>query len=450
MENKFNNYSEEFLNKRATALFITIPQTDISYTALHNAITAYKQVNYCLTKSEEHKDEGKHIHVLIKFKQQVKYKSIHKIIMEQEGQINGSINAQKPDHIGKVISYLCKIETATAPPLEYGERPVAQGRPKLEDEKDIEYSKAIQLAEEGNVDEALSHIKSIDPKEYLKYATTFKEQLKTENKQRKYYDLPDYSNATLSPSQKKVWNLLQTAPIPRRIIWVSGQYGSGKSFLYQYIKSNHEYEMYDAGQSASLDNVAYGYDQEGVVAWDLPRTFDYEEKGNHIANVIEKFSDFGQSITSKKYKGKTQQVRGHTIVFSNEPPINQLLHRDIIHIELTKTLPIKKEKEISEASSINATSKSMIKNIEPHEKEDLQAKSNSILEDEESSDEDIMLGNDEDIDEEIPNEYIEVITYKGITKYKVLYKNALGQSKTKITSTLEKAKSIFSENQKHK
>jgi hypothetical protein len=111
--------------------------------------------------------------------------------------------------------------------------------------------------------------------------------------------------------------------------------------------------MYDAGQSASLDNVAYGYDQEGVIAWDLPRTFDFEEKGDHIANVIEKFSDFGQSITSKKYKGKTQQVRGHTIVFSNREPLEQLAHRDIVHINLEKEIPPQGKGEVEASETMH-------------------------------------------------------------------------------------------------
>jgi len=334
---------QQFLEKRNTALFITIPQTTYKTQELHDKIIQYKQVKYALFKKEEHKDHGEHIHILLKFKQQVKTKLIHKIIEQTKGTYRGAINYKKPEHIGKCISYLYKIETAIEEPIEYGERPLNQGGQYKE--TDQEYLVAIEQAENGQTEEALETIKKIDPKEYLKYKETFRENLTTENKVRKYYTLPDYTKATLSSSQKEVWDILQTAPKPRRIIWVSGEYGSGKSFLYQYIKSNHEYLMYDAGQSASLDNVAYGYDQEGVIAWDLPRTFDFEEKGDHIANVIEKFSDFGQSITSKKYKGKTQQVRGHTIVFSNREPLEQLAHRDIVHINLEKEIP-PQEKEI--------------------------------------------------------------------------------------------------------
>jgi hypothetical protein len=329
-QDKHNNYNETFLNKRHTALFITIPQTTIKTQELVDNIKAYNQVTYLLAKREQHQDKGEHIHLVVKFKQQVKTNSIHKLIMATEGKITGLIEYKKPEHIGKCISYLHKEETSIEDPIEYGDRPIPKGRPV--GDKDIEYQAAICQAENGQLEEAMETIKATNPLEYIKYKETFKENLKTENKVRKYYELPDYSKAKLSTTQQQVWDVLQETPKARRIIWVSGAYGAGKSFLYQYIKSNHEYEMYDAGQSASLDNVAYGYDQEGVIAWDLPRSFDWEEKGDHIANVIEKFSDFGQSITSKKYKGKTQQVRGHTIVFSNSRPIEQLVHRDIVHI----------------------------------------------------------------------------------------------------------------------
>ena len=230
------------------------------------------------------------------------------------------------------------------PYLEYGEAPLDIGISKKnfkdKDEKDRELLNAIQLADSGDIDEALEHIKKTNPRDYLLYKQQLKNTLTEDNniKTRKKYTAPDMSkdNVTLNAKQQQVWDLLQSTPKQRRIIWVTGEYGSGKSFLYNYIKNNHDYGMYDAGQTASLDNIAYGYDEEGVVAWDLPRTFNFHDYGDAIANVIEKFSDFGQSITSKKYNGKTQKVLGHAIVFSNHPPIEQLKHRDIIHIDLSQ------------------------------------------------------------------------------------------------------------------
>ena len=439
---KFNNYNPDFLNKRHTALFITIPQTTINTQKLYDKIIQYRQVKYALFKKEEHKNLGQHIHIVLKFKQQVKINSIHKLIMETEGQINGSIEYKKPDHIGKSISYLHKLDTAIEEPIEYGERPVPVGRPQ--DEKEQDYHIAIDQAENGQIDEALETIKKSDPKEYLKFKETFRENLTTENKVRKYYKLPDYSKATLTPSQQEVYNLLQTAPKPRRIIWVSGEYGTGKSFLYQYIKSNHEYQMYDAGQSASLDNVAYGYDQEGVIAWDLPRTFDFEEKGDHIANVIEKFSDFGQSITSKKYKGKTQQVRGHTIVFSNSEPIHQLSHRDIVHIHLEKGEASIKDDEHPLKSTKTRSYTERNNQTEPQQREDNIDEVVSVNDDqrEELSTQEEIIPISTPITPEITK-----VDYKGQTKYKVKYTEN-NKNRVAIVSTIEKAKSIISEKTK--
>lgn len=347
-KDKLQSYPEALLNARIRANFITIPQTTIKYEELYNKLKEYKQVKYLIVKLEKHEDNGLHIHIVIKLKQQVKIRIIHNLIMSVEGNINGSINYQTPKKINASIQYLKKQETEVedAPYLEYGEAPpepkhINNNYQSKQDIKDTALLEAIQLADNGgDIDEALEHIKQTNPRDYLLYKQQLKNTLleDSNNKTRKKYELPDMSkeNVKLTKKQEQVWELLQTTPKQRRIIWVTGQYGSGKSFLYNYIKNNHEYGMYDAGQTASLDNIAYGYDEEGVVAWDLPRTYNFIDYGDAIANVIEKFSDFGQSITSKKYNGKTQNVRGHAIVFSNHKPIEQLKHRDIIHIDLTE------------------------------------------------------------------------------------------------------------------
>jgi hypothetical protein len=326
---------------RTRTNFITIPHTTIKQQDIHNAFIAYKQTDYIITKTEKHEDGEHHLHIIIKFKQQVKLNSIHKIIMNfnDRTDTNGLINYQTPKNINASIQYLKKEETAIKelPYLEYGQAPKERGRPNKQS-IDNSILEVIQLAEQGETEEALELMKQSNPRDYILYKNTIRETLTSENKTRLKYDLPnmDKSNVKLTPSQQKVWDLLQTTPQARRILWITGDYGAGKSFLYNYIKTNHTHGMYDAGQSASLDNTAYGYDEEGVIAWDLPRTYNFQDLGDSIANVIEKFSDFGQPITSKKYSGKTQRVRGHAIVFSNAPPLDQLQHRNIIHINLEK------------------------------------------------------------------------------------------------------------------
>jgi len=345
MENSSTNYPEALLNSRTYNNFITIPQTTIDEVALFNAITEYKQVEHVIVKLEQHEDGGRHIHILLKFKTNISIKQIHNIIFKQEGIIKGTINYQKVKNYQASINYVNKEETSVEghPPLEYGEIVKSHGG----DRKGETYLQAIEKAQQGDVIGALEDIRDCDPIKYLQYKQQYTQNLTTENKVRKKYTAPDYSikNVKLNKKQQEVWDLLQSTPKARRIIWVSGDYGSGKSFLYNYIKSNHEYGMYDAGQSASLDNVVYGYDEEGVIAWDLPRTFNFQELGNSMASVIEKFSDFGQSITSKKYSGKTQKVLGHCIVFSNSKPLEQLAHRDIIHIDLTEKAEESKQEQ---------------------------------------------------------------------------------------------------------
>jgi hypothetical protein len=126
--------------------------------------------------------------------------------------------------------------------------------------------------------------------------------------------------------------MIQSEPRERRIIWVKGKPGSGKSFMFNYINQNYDYGIYNAGSTASQDNAVYGYEGQGAIAWDIPLNYDFETYGDALASTIEKFSDYGQYLTSRKYKGKKIQVTGHVIVFSNSSVLDQLKHRDIICI----------------------------------------------------------------------------------------------------------------------
>lgn len=337
-------YTVALLESRIVSNLITIPQTTLDYTLLHQALTNYKQITYVITKLEKHQDEGLHIHVVVKTKQQVPIRMIHNIIMETAqntgATIGGTINYEKPGNINAAIQYVRKEETSLPdhPYLEYGKPPVDTRYKQLasKDKQDHNYLEALWMAHDGDTASALLKIRETNPRDYVLYYNTIKQSLDQESSTRKKYQVPAYnsSNTVLTVPQQRVYGLLSQQPTPRRIIWVTGTPGSGKSFLYNYIKINHEYGMYDAGQSASLDNVAYGYSEEGVIAWDLPRSFDFQTFASNLSAVIEKFSDFGQSVTSKKYNGKTQTIRGHVVVFTNHPPLPELGHREIIHVDL--------------------------------------------------------------------------------------------------------------------
>lgn len=349
-------YPDSLLNARVNTSFITIPQTTIDYEQLHKIMISYDQVKYCITKLEQHLDGGLHIHQVIRLKQQTRLKQIHQKIALCEGTIKGTINYQKCNKITAAIQYLKKVETEVKgkPYLEWGDTPLEAHRPSQQndqprhykdslDRQNSNYLHAIQLAEQGEIDQALEYLKTNEARDYIIHQNKIEEAIRHIQRKliNKTFNPPPLnpSTVTLKPQQQAVWDLLQEYPKERRIIWVTGHYGSGKTFLYNYIRENHEYGTYDAGQCASFDSVTYGYDEEGVIAWDLPKCFNFIEKGDSIASVIEKFSDFGTHITSKKYGGKSQRVRGHVIVFSNHDPIQQLNHRDIIHICLEPPPP---------------------------------------------------------------------------------------------------------------
>ena len=218
---------------------------------------------------------------------------------------------------------------------------------KKKTHQDITYDKQGEnmciktILEDGEMTkkEKLDYVKETQPLMYMdkreKIIAMIDKEEEAEEEDK--WELPDMSreNITLKPYQEELWNLLSKPPKARRIIWVHGKPGMGKSFMYNYLEENYKKKVYCAGQSASLDNVVYGYNEEGAIIWDIPKSYnwDNEELVNTLASTIEKFSDFGTTITSKKYQGKKCKVRGHALVFSNHRPIKQLRHRDIVEIE---------------------------------------------------------------------------------------------------------------------
>lgn len=158
-------YPSKLLDTRITANFITIPQTTIDYQELHNNILKYNQIKYCITKLEQHKDEGYHIHIVLRTKQQVKLRAIHNIIINTVGDIKGTINYQKPEKINATIQYLKKelTEVEGHPYLEDGEKPLDRGVTKsnqrIKDEKEQHLLQAIDIANTGDIEEALNIIK---------------------------------------------------------------------------------------------------------------------------------------------------------------------------------------------------------------------------------------------------------------------------------------------------
>lgn len=331
-----NLYSKELLNKSFRNLFITIPHTNIDYKILINSFNSTLHLKYIIGCRELHQDNTPHIHLLLVLEKPSRLKPIHNIIKSQNETPKGSINYKTAEHIAKCINYIKKDKDY----MELGEVPSKTGSVgkqkqniSYQEQQDIHYTNILEIIENTqDKDKALETFKKTCPRDYFMNSDKVEAQIdKLLKPKHKKYDYIKYTNnnTALSNWQQETWDILQSPPKPRQIIWVYGEPGAGKSFMFNYLTENHEYGLYHAGQSVSLDNLAYSYEEQGVIAWDIPMNFNWKELTTPLCNVIEKFSDFGQIITSKKYTGKNCRVLGHTLVFSNNPPPIELTHRDI-------------------------------------------------------------------------------------------------------------------------
>lgn len=326
-------YNEKLLGKQLRNHFITIPQSEQDFAQLYESVAGgINHLKYLLIAREEHEDGGKHYHMMVKTTAPSTVKSIHKIIMSVDGDIGGSINYQKVETVKAVETYIKKggdyKETGTISTQKYN----AQNKRQL----DIDLNEIYTNDE--NTENNLKLIMDRQPAYYTQYHAEIKAQLEEkENREKntKKWEAPKHTieNTKLRPYQQRIWEEINRPPKNRRIIWVCGRPNSGKSFMFNYIQENYEYGIYSAGSTASMDNAVYGYEEQGAVAWDIPKNYDFETYGDHLSSTIEKFSDFGQRLTSRKYKGKTCKALGHVIVFSNRKPLEQLAHRDILLIE---------------------------------------------------------------------------------------------------------------------
>lgn len=334
-------YPSALLSKQAYKLFITIPHTDLSVDSAISSFKTYKQIVYCKVAQEHHEDNDTHLHIFLSFKHQVKYATIFNLLktMLVGKRLQGTINFQVPTSSEAVCRYIDKEGNTS----EFGERPSKIGNSGRQ--KDDGYREAIIASKIGNIEEAVNILLEHQPRDMMINGEAIQENLKKLNQTREKFPVPVFNNdnTTLKPWQSQLLEMVQSVPKARRIIWVVGEPESGKSFMFNYLSNldNYKYGLYNAGQCVSMDNLVYGYDEEGVIAWDFPMNYDWSTMETHTSNIIEKFSDFGQSVSSKKYKGHTKLIRGHCVVFSNREPLDGLQHRDVVIIRAKKDVKVK-------------------------------------------------------------------------------------------------------------
>ena len=94
--------------------------------------------------------------------------------------------------------------------------------------------------------------------QYCTRYSALKEAAESKKVARSKYDLPsmDAQDVALRPWQK-AWlpRVMQRKPRPRRIHWVWGSPGLGKSFAHDYLAANHPRGCFNAGNRCCLDNL---------------------------------------------------------------------------------------------------------------------------------------------------------------------------------------------------
>jgi hypothetical protein len=325
-------YNKKLLSRQLKRHFVTIPQSGQDHLELYNNLKrASINIKYLCVAKEKHSKEGEHYHIYLTSNDKpIHISQLHRRIMETKGDIGGSINYQQAKNGKSVLEYIQKDGNF----MEDGEIPNYASKHAG---SKAELDKALNeiYNNEETTEENIQSFKENYPAYYTQYKEQIINELEAKDDQKlKKWKAPIYntSNTTLKPYQQRIWDLINEPPTNRRIIWVHGKPNSGKSFMFNYIQQNYKYGIYSAGSTASLDNAVYGYDGQGAICWDIPLNYDFISMGDPLASTIEKFSDFGQYLTSRKYKGKKIQVLGHVLVFSNRSVLSQLKHRDIIRI----------------------------------------------------------------------------------------------------------------------
>lgn len=160
--------------------------------------------------------------------------------------------------------------------------------------------------------------------------------LAPEKKKPRWQHVADEQNIQLRAWQKDLIERLKQPPKQRRLFWICGPPGCGKTtFSNHLVKEFGKDDVFFCGKSVSYDGLVYQYQQQSVVIFDFPKSFDWIQMGRAAASCIEKFTEFGCMMNTPKYKGRSMvQLLGHCVVFSNIECIPELMHRDVQEINL--------------------------------------------------------------------------------------------------------------------
>lgn len=207
--------------------------------------------------------------------------------------------------IDENLVYTSKETGRIKPPVSWGEKPRQGKRSDLHDAADILRSTG------GPVHKKLRAVAEANPAAFIKYHRGFAALAAITAEVE-----PEGKPAVWREWQQWLLEYLQRPADDRHILWVydpSG--GKGKSTLVRYLTTNHPDDY--ASLKGKVADMAYAYNSEGVVFFDVPRT--QLEHMDHLYAFAEELKN--GSVFSTKYESRRKVFKSpHVVFFANAMP----------------------------------------------------------------------------------------------------------------------------------
>ena len=90
----------------------------------------------------------------------------------------------------------------------------------------------------------------------------------------------------LKPWQQLLLDFLNTRPERRRVFWVTGPPGTGKTTFTTWLEdaSNYEGGILNLGSCSNVSNALHNYNNQACVVFDYPRSFRFDVHGDDVDN----------------------------------------------------------------------------------------------------------------------------------------------------------------------
>lgn len=308
----------------AKQIFLTIPQTEITKEIAYNRLLEHyrDKINCFIVSTELHKDEGRHLHLYISFKDrlQTKRQDIFDFIGDKHPNIQ---SCRSPNN---VIKYVIKDGDYISYNIDVGKHMKNIEEHSVRQNKGTFYSLSVEIKE--CIKKGKISLKDLNEKygelfikynEHIKKYIRFCEDMENMEETEKYYE-DFFKNIQFNEIQNHILSLIDNKIDNRKIHWIYDKNGnSGKSTIANYLQLYKDAYIITGGKHA---DIYRHYNNNKVVIYDLPR--DYMNSNESLYATMETFKN-GYCLDTK-YEGTIKRfIPPHIIVFSNaEPDINKL------------------------------------------------------------------------------------------------------------------------------